>query len=415
MTFVERWRRRLRRGRSSLGRSLAQRRVAVQLVAVILGAIFAGVAAVEYSSASGDWQEAIRHQTKHSSAVQEEARAVYGDEAPEGFRIATARARANALRGIGASSRVAASELVVAEQIAFARPRIAPPGTLASGRVYITQDGGYDVARRVADATRPLALLPDADETFADGDRHATTARWISAVTVMFTGLAVAAASVRRRPQPQHRGAPEPEVVPQPGAADPPYRRVTVVLLVLWAAGVLLPFTQLALSGEEQRYQAAAAKTAAQIAGDIATSQARTGFETNALNDAAVAQVAAVAREIAALDASGPDAETERMLAAAEERAGGVNQGLAEQMGRPPTEQEGLDPTVARALASGPHEWGAATQVQAAQADRAEDFGNWSNAAVAAISAVAAVSALVEVGATRTELRGLRRSRPQRD
>ena len=40
-----------------------------------------------------------------------------------------------------------------------------------------------------------------------------------------------------------------------------------MLLLVLWAAGVLLPLVQLALAGEEQRSQAAAARTAVHLPG----------------------------------------------------------------------------------------------------------------------------------------------------
>lgn len=395
------WRRRLRRGRRWLRRSLADRRLVIQLVAVVLGAVFAAVAAVEYSDASGDWQKAIRQQTSRASAVQEDARAVYADEAPEAFRTASARVRADALRDIASTSRLAASEMVIATQLAFVRPRAAPPDTLAAGSRYLTPDGGYDVVRRVADATRHVALMPDPDGTFAAGDRHASTARWISGVTVAVTGLAVVAASVRRRPRPRPRVRDEPEFIPQPGAADQPFRRTTVVLLVLWAAGVLLPFAQLALGGEEQRYQAVAAKTAAEISGEIASSQARTGFRTAALDDAVAARASAVARELAALDATGPEAAAERAMAAAEERGGIAVRGIAERMGRPPTEQEGLVPVVASAVASDVPDWAATGEIQGAAADRAEVFGNWSNAAVAAIAAVAAVSALVEVVAAR--------------
>ncbi|GAA4828677.1 hypothetical protein GCM10023201_14990 [Actinomycetospora corticicola] len=363
--------------------------------------MLAGFAAVEYSDASGDWQEAIRQETSRASAVQEEARAVYVDEAPEAFRIASARVRANELRAIAPSSRLAASELVIANQIVFARSRVAPPDTLSAGNRYLLSSGEYDVARRISDATKQIALMPDPDSTFAAGDRHAATARWISGVTVLLTGLAMAAASVRRRPRPRPAGGDEPEIIPQPGVADHRRRNTMVVLLVLWAAGVLLPFAQLALGGEEQRYQAIAAKTAAEIAGEIATSQARTGFDTDAQKDAVVAQLVAVAREIAALEATTPESEAERLTAGAEERAAVAIGRIAVQMGRPLTEQEGVDPLISKALTSTAEDWGADAAVQSSAADRAETFGAWSNRAVAMIAALAAVSAILEIAEVR--------------
>jgi hypothetical protein len=213
-------------------------------------------------------------------------------------------------------------------------------------------EGGFDVPQRLADLLRTEAAPPDPDAAWVDGDAQALRAGAVGVVTVIFTGVAVVAAAMPRRRTPD--GEEEvPEIIPQPGLAAARRRRTTTLLLALWAAGVLLPFIQLALSGEEQRSQAAAARTAVQLSGQIAAGIARSEFETNALRDAAFADVAATARELAALGAPSVDAALERALARVEEVAAATDRDIAAIMGRVPATVDGLDARTLAALRSG--------------------------------------------------------------
>lgn len=384
--------------------SLSEPRTAVQLTAVILGALFAALAAVLYSDASGTWQQAIREESVRSSSIQEQIRAVYGDEAPVAFRVAAADARADALRLVDSTDStnpLVASERMVAEQSAFALRQSAPPGTLGSGKEYALPDGGFDVPRRIADLARGHPDAPNPDRTAAQGDGQAKLALYIALMTVVVTGAAVAVASIPASPRARRRlqrEARKPELLPQPGVADRHYhRRTSFVLLALWAAGVLLPFAQLALSGEEQRSQATAARTAVRLTTETATSLARTSFETTALRDAAMADAASAARELAALDADESSADAERAVARAEASAASRTRDIAVQMSRAPAIDQGANSYMLRALASGPAEWETDRRAQNSEADRADQFGSWANGIVAFIAILAAIGAIIEV------------------
>jgi hypothetical protein len=385
------------------------RRAAVQLSAVALGAAFAAAAGLSYSSANGSWQQAVREESRKSSLVQETVRAVYGDEGPAAFRIAVAQERAKTLRrvretdpAIGAHPIVAA-ELAIADQLAFSLPQGALPGTLAAGKSYALPGGGFDVHRRLADLAP--AHAPDPGRTAAEGDSQAQVGLLVTAATVLVTGTAVIAAAIPRRRRVEHprrrkgrrrkpaAGAGEPELLPQPGTADRARRRTSAVLLALWAAGVLLPFAQITLGGEEQRNQAAAARTAVQLTAGTATSLARTAFQTGILREAITADAASTARELAAIEVSGPAADAERALARAEAVAAADLRDIAERMGSAPPAGN----PASAALASTAADWTAAAGLQNAQADRAEVFGSLANDSIALIAILAAAGAAIEV------------------
>ena len=235
-------------------------------------------------------------------------------------------------------------------------------------------------------------------------------------LTVLVTGLAVVLAALPRvrrtrtpdgdapnSPDDEHSDS-EPEIIPQPGTAGLRERRIAYVLLALWAAGVLLPFAQLTLGGEEQRYQAAAARTAVQLSGQIAIGQTRASFADDAQRTAIFADAAATSRQLAALDVTGPLVATEESIASGEETAAARTGVVAAQMGAAPTTANGIDGHLADALARVPDDWKPVERQQIEQADRAETFGAWSNATVAFIAAVAALGAVVEVMSTARRL-----------
>jgi hypothetical protein len=377
--------------------SFADERTAAQLIAVFIGAALTAVAAILYSGASGAWQLSVRSESDRTAALQEQVRTVYGDEAPVAFRVAAAETRTRALHTIEDPSRLVASEAEVAEQVAFRLSQTARPGSLAADRRYVLPEGGYDVPRRLADLLRSQPLPPDPDVARTDGDAQALRAGVVGLVTVLATSIAIVIAAMPRRRTPGRDVQEEPEVFPQPGLAAADRRRATILLLALWAAGVLLPLGQLALSAEEQRSQAAAARAAVQLSGQIAVSLTRSGFETNALRDAVFTDVAATARELAALDAPEPDATTERELARLEEAVAAVDRDIAARMGRVPDAVDGLDARTVAALRSDKPQWEATRATQKAETGRADVYGDWSNHAVAAIAVVAAATAWFEL------------------
>lgn len=385
---------------AAIRRAVADERVAAQLISVFIGAALTAVAAVLYSGASGAWQLSVRDESDRTAALQEQVRVVYGDEAPVAFRVATAEVRTRALRTIENPGRLVASEAEVAEQLAFRLSQTALPGSLAADRRYALPEGGFDVPRRLADLLRSEPLPPDPEVARLDGDAQARRAGVVGLVTVLITGIAIVVAAMPRR-RTQGRGVrQEPEIIPQPGLAAEGRRRVTILLLVLWAAGVLLPLGQLALAAEEQRSQAAAARAAIHLSGQIAVGLTRSGFETNALRDAVFTDVAATARELAALDAPDADATAERELARVEEAAAAVNRDIAARMGRVPDAVDGLDARTVTALRSGGNDWTSTRATQLAETDRADVYGDWSNHAVALIAVVVAVTAWFEVVST---------------
>jgi hypothetical protein len=283
----------------------------------------------------------------------------------------------------------------VAAQTAFQLVQSAPPGSLAAARQYALPGGGFDAPRRLADVTRAEPAPPDADATAMDGDAQALAAGVVGLFTVLITGAAVTGAAMPRRGTADDTEPPE--IIPQPGLAAGRRRRAAILLLAFWAAGVLLPFAQLALSAEEQRSQGAGARTAVQLSGQIAIGLTRSQFETNALRTAAFADVAATSRELAALDAPQRDAATERAVASAEESAAATARAIAAAMSQVPATVDGLDARTVAELRSGPNDWPATLKRQNAEVDRANAYGSASNAAVAAIAVLLALTAVVEV------------------
>jgi hypothetical protein len=371
-------------------------RVTVQLIAVIVGAVLTGVVAILYSSASGSWQQSVRDETERTAARQEQVRRIYGDEAPVAFRVAVADIRARALRPIKDTSRLAASEQTVAAQAAFQLRRISPPDSLVGDPRYALPNSGFDVPRRLTELTRTEADPPDPGASRGDGDTKAVLAGAVAVITVIFTGVATVAAAMPRR-RGRDDAADDPQLIPQLGLAAAERRRITMLLLVLWAAGVLLPLVQLGLAGEEQRSQAAAARTAVHLSGQIAVGLTRSEFELNALRDATFVNVAATSREFAAVDASPADAPAELAMVRAEEAAAADVHDVAVTMGQVPAVVDGLDEPTVAGLRSGENDWEALLARQNAEADRADLYGDWSNAAVAAIAGVLALTAWFEV------------------
>jgi hypothetical protein len=376
-------------------------RVALQLVTIMAGAALAGAASLAYSEANGIWQQALRGEVARSNALQETVRAVYGDEAPDAFRIAVLEIRADTLRRLGERNRLAVSQREVAEQTGFALRRAAHPDSLAGDHQFALPAGGADVPRRLADLTAQQARRQDPDALAADGDTAARLGGRIALVTIVVTAAAIVTALVpRRRRRGLHRNETA-ELIPQPGITARRHRRTSGLLLAAWAAAVLLPFGQLAFSAEEQRSQSRSARSAVQLTSDLAISLTRSSFQTQARRIAAEISMEATAREIGALSGGPVDAASERAVARAEEAAASRSAEVAAAMSRDPRRQDGLSPREVAALVSREQDWKALAARQRAQADRADRFGGWSNTTVVLIAIVVAAGAMVQASTAR--------------
>ncbi|MDX3659222.1 hypothetical protein PV646_18090 [Streptomyces sp. ID05-26A] len=367
-------------------------RVVVQVVAVLAGAAFTFLAGWKYSDASSAWQLAIRVEVEKAGVHQDEVRRVYANEGPLAFRVAVLEIRADALAPLGDKAR---TERTIAENAAFAFRQASGPTTLLGQERYTLPGGGSDLVHRLADAGRERAKpLPDPEVPDREGDGAARLAWWISVITVLVTGLAVFWASVRGREPPL-------QLLPQPGSAPRPERRLTFLLLAIWTAGVLFPLTQLYFSSQEQRYQADSARHAVQARSAESISSTRTEFGVTALQIAGEGGVAATAREIGAVYSDAQTAATAGELTRAEERAAIRSEAVAGAMARPPEQRDGVEPGLAGALTSEPHDWAVMKALSDWEANNGDTFGTLSNTMLGLIGLVVLAEARFEVVAER--------------
>src|SRR5829696_5095067 len=308
-------------GEGSTGLERLQAGVAI-LIAVVVGA-----GALLASAANGDRQAAVREEIKRSAATIEDVRLVYGDEAPLAFRIAVARLRAEELRRAaeqaGPDGSAAAVEAVVQEQLAFGLATGEQgTGRLADGDHYRTDDGGFDVGGRLADvrADYPdlVALNPDGSQ--ADADRLGRAAWQLTAgVAVLVLAYLVVAMSWHWHRRRTYRPvAANLEMIPQPWQATPGRRDATTVALLVWILATLLPWPQLYFADQEQQSQALAARDAARISTELASSELREGFVAESLRAQIALSLGSLARELGALDVPEEIASQQRVVAAAD-------------------------------------------------------------------------------------------------
>jgi hypothetical protein len=342
--------------------------------------------------------------------LQEDVRYLYADEAALGFRVAAAQARADGLRELKDTSRLAASEYTVATQTAYALRQAALPDSLIGGTTYARGELGYDVVQRLVDlrARHPELRDLNPDATQARAHRHATygtsaVAAGIVAATIAIIAACTRAPIPRRRPASSSLSVTSPEVdlVPQPTLAVRRLRYATTLQLAVWALLAILPLAQLLLAGQEQRAQAEAARQAVHLTTSIAASGQRTAFLTDSVQAALMADLGADARELAALDAADPaDAAEERAVAAAERGIAAHLRQIAEAMGRSPTDADRLDHTTVAVLDSRPEDWPTLQHNQHHQVDLAERASGQGLRIAASTAAAAIAATLVATAVT---------------
>lgn len=383
----------------------------IQITAITVIALAVLIATWKFSEAGGLWQNSVREDVRRSAALQEDVRYVYADEAALGFRVAAAEARADGLRELQDTGRLAASEYTIATQTAFAFGQAAPPDSLIDSVNYVRGDLGYDVAGRLADirARHPELRDLNPDATQARAHRHAAHGA-IAVGTGIVAAVIAALAACTHVPAPRRRrtgdslsaASPDIDLIPQPMLVVRSLRYATTLQLAVWTLLAILPLGQLLLAGLEQRAQADAARQAVHLTTSIAASGQRTAFLIDSVQAAQTADLGADARELAALDAPDPtDAAQERAVAAAERGVATRLRRIAEAMGRPPTDTDGVDRTTAAALDSRPEDWLALQQDQNQQVGLAERASNrglrvTASTAAAAIAATLAATAVTE-------------------
>ncbi|MFC8361874.1 hypothetical protein ACFUIY_18660 [Streptomyces griseorubiginosus] len=385
------------------GRFSPRIRAQIALITVVTAATLA--ATWQFSQAGGAYQDAVRQEIKRQAGVQEEVRQVYGVEGPQAFRVAVARAEAEALSPLRDDGRLAASQYTIASESGFLLRDSTglPESSFHSGL-------GYDLPGRLGDlqAASPGVHALDPDARLRSGDRWAAWALGSVMVAVAAVAAALIAANVlrpvawRRPPAPGGRRVLRTlELIPQPATA-PPGTRLTVGLnLLIVALLFLLPLGQVYAAGGEQRAQAEAARRAVQVRTDIAVSGQLQAFRLLSRQEALAAAFRAEARQLAAIDAADPEvAGQEARLAAVERGLARTVQAMSAYMARTPARADGVDKVVIAGLRTDPADQPALTVDQNHQVDLAQRSGNRGlllavATAFAVVGEVLAASALV--------------------
>jgi len=183
------------------------------LVAAIATAVLPFLAAWLSARADGGWQRALRQELTRSTAMIEDVRFVYTDQAPDVFRVDLADARVAALRRVAAErpglpGAVANAEARVELDLAFrTRQRLGLRPDQERG--YRRPDGSFDLGRRLADVRNlhPRLVRVDPEPQQEAGDRAGRQAGWVAVATVPVAAAFIMAAvayweGTRRRPSP---------------------------------------------------------------------------------------------------------------------------------------------------------------------------------------------------------------------
>ncbi|MFD3842458.1 hypothetical protein ACFWWC_40350 [Streptomyces sp. NPDC058642] len=367
----------------------------------------------QFKKAGDCYQDAVAEELKLQTAVQENARYTYADEAPLAFRVAAAASRAKALGALQDDGRLAASEFTLAEQETFSLRHSARPGSIIGSDHYLDAQKGYDVPRRLAHQEKrtPAIYRLTPDRTMEEGAGWAALGKVSLTVAGAAILAVIGAASVLRPaawPVPPSTGGSRHILrginpIPQPATASSDRRRSTQMHMLVVALLFLLPLLQLAATSNEQRSQAEASRHALRLGAAIVASGQREAFLTQAVTASHVADIHAAAREVAVLyEKDSPAVRHERAVAAAETRHASRLRVMAEYMGRAPSDTDGVSAASAAALRARSEDWPdmrAEQNRNKALADAAGDRGLYLAAATAlAVVAEVLAAALLEAG-----------------
>ena len=156
--------------------------------AAVVAALLAGMASLRSEAAFDALQQANREEVKHAAALLEDVRFVYADEGPSALRALEARIRAEELRSqakdAGGDVRTAIlREATVAQALADA---LTETGFDLGTTEYRTEEGGVDIARRLAAARarNPDLVALDPQASQALGERRGREATLGLAATI---------------------------------------------------------------------------------------------------------------------------------------------------------------------------------------------------------------------------------------
>ena len=177
--------------------------------AAVVAAVLAGMSSLRSEAAFDALQKANREEVKHAAALVEDVRFVYADEGPSALRALEARIRSEELRikarDVSGEARAAiVREASVAEALA---DTLTEAGFDLGLPEYRTEEGGLDIARRLADARARnpelVALNPESSQALGERLGHEATLGLAATIPVgvafMFGALGQTIAR-RRRP-----------------------------------------------------------------------------------------------------------------------------------------------------------------------------------------------------------------------
>ena len=188
----------------------SSRAVAVLLaIAAIVAAIITARASLVASDATSDWNQSVAREQKRGALLLQGIRYTYGTEGDAAFMIATAAAKAQALRDAVATAPDEIKPALEAEAAVHQQlvDLVGPSSELVSDPRYALPDGGYDLQLRLADdrAAEPGGPPDDPIEALAAGDAAQAEANRLMLATLgigiaFLCGALAQAFSRRRRP-----------------------------------------------------------------------------------------------------------------------------------------------------------------------------------------------------------------------
>jgi hypothetical protein len=371
-------------------------------VTILVAASLAASALIA-SSAADSWQTSLRQDIAKSAGVIEDARYVYGEEAPLGLDLALADARA----------RVGSDDDAMTNREPVFQIRRAHRGQdhLIADDRYLSDNGGYDVPRRLADLRLEHRDLMRVDPRKAQehGDDQRDLSRMIAALAIPLVLLylmteVVFRARAHRHPAKSGRGTDGDEVglVPRPWSTPAASRLGVAVAFIAWLVVTLLPVVQLRLTNQEERATSLAARYAVDTSTMIAASGTYAAFHGNSRLRLLWLGIHATGRQKVALDS--PDADRrDRLtaLAVSEERTLDRARPIVATMTRAPSAEDGVDMAARLAVNASRRDANAVRieqNEQAAMAERAGRQVNRTNIALVFAALTLSLSALAATG-----------------
>ena len=379
----------------------------LQAAVTIVVAILVTVAALLSSAAAGLWQSSLRQEIRRSAGIVEDVRYVYTAEAPPALEVALAEARAAPLPdGDGDAARRVA--------IALKQPYAGHDHVLGAAR-YRLDDGGYDLALRLADDRRAHGARrrDDPGTALEAGDARRDVASVIAALTIPLVLAYVGVESVarfrqRRKTAPRRRQPAEPETESQPDVgliprpwSTPSRRRLgAAVAFGAWLIVTLLPAAQLRSVNNEQRAQAVAARLAVQGTTALVTHSIFNSFQLTSAQRGLALELRPLGLQQAALSTASQRLRRRLTVEAGRAYSGAErSQAVISRMTRTPTTRDGVDHAALAAMTSTPERAAAVIHDQGNSVKTADIAGRRANRISLALLLGALTLSLATLGA----------------